>query len=196
LLTSNYLRSKQVLARFVSLLGNTIKDLPSVPHQYKSQRSTRVCGSEYELPGALRRSKFLYKRVSVGPATFHLIPRPFVFNTSTSSDKTNTSRITNNHLNTSKPSTRATNLNTLLLSPEAMEGEGNHSLVAQSEQHHNQESNPNQMITISEVADGLDYNIATQMSTNTVDFPVSVRIGGPSNDIEGECEGITISKEF
>jgi hypothetical protein len=52
------------------------------------------------------------------------------------------------------------------------------------------------MITISEVLDGLDYNIAKQMSTNLVDFPVSVRIGGASNDVEGECEGITISREF
>jgi hypothetical protein len=95
-----------------------------------------------------------------------------------------------------KPSTGATNLNTLLLSPEAMEAESNHSLVTQSEQHHNQQSKPNQMKTISEVVDGLDYNIATQMSTNTVDFPVSVRIGGASNEIEGECEGITISREF
>jgi len=95
-----------------------------------------------------------------------------------------------------KPSTRATDLNPLLLSPEAMEGEINHSLVTQSEQHHNQESKPNQMITISEVLDGLDYNIAKQMSTNPVDFPVSVRIGGTSNDVEGECEAITISRDF
>ena len=95
-----------------------------------------------------------------------------------------------------KSSTRATNLITLLFG-QAMEGESHHSLATQSEQHHNQESKSNQMTTIGEVADGLDNNMAKQVSTNAVDFAVSVRIGGTSNNIEqqGERKGIITSRK-
>jgi hypothetical protein len=95
-----------------------------------------------------------------------------------------------------KSSTRASDHNTLL-SGQAIEGESHRSLAAQSKQYHNQELKSNQTITISEVVDGLDYNMAKQMSTNIVDFATLVKIGGISNDIEqGECEGIITSRKF
>ncbi len=72
-----------------------------------------------------------------------------------------------------KPSTRAIDLKTFLIFDQAMEGESHHGLATQSEQHHNQKLKSNQIITISEVANGLDNNMGKQVSTNAVDFAVS-----------------------
>jgi hypothetical protein len=95
-----------------------------------------------------------------------------------------------------KPSIQATNLNPLLPSPEAIEAENYRSLATQSEQHHNQESKASRMITISQVVDGLDYNMGKQISTNIVDVAVSARIGGTCSNIEqGECEGVLRSRK-